>query len=142
MIEVFLSINNNEEVMQLPVPIEPYQITSPWSNETYESLTQELNLIGLRRLKTLSISSFFPIRDYPFLQNRNMWGKEYVDTIERWRDRRLPLRIIITNSDANMLNINMPVTIEEFTYESHKSGDIHFTLSLREFAFVNIKVGG
>src|SRR5690554_5691395 len=108
--EVFISINNNEEVMQLPVPIEPYQVSSPWNNDSFQGMKQELNLIGLRGLKSFEISSFFPVHDYPFVQNRDMWGMEYVDTIERWRERRYPIRIIITTNDPNIQNLNMAVT--------------------------------
>lgn len=124
--------------MQLPVPIEPYEISSPWNNEEFNGLKQDLNLIGLRGLKTFDISSFFPVQDYPFLQNRNMWGMEYVDTIERWRDRRYPLRIIITSNDSNVQNVNMAVTVENFTYETRRDGDIYYTLSFKEFPFVRV----
>jgi hypothetical protein len=136
--EVFLSINNNEEVIQLPVPPEPHDISSPWNNETFNGLKQQLNLIGLRGLKSFDISSYFPIRDYPFLQNRSMWGMEYVDTIERWRDRRYPLRLIITAEDPNVQNLNMAVTIEDFEYGARRDGDIYYTLSFREFPFVKV----
>lgn len=140
MIEVFISINNNEEVMQLPVPIEPYKVSSPWSNETFEGLQQDLNLIGTKGLKSFDISSFFPVNDYPFLQNRNMWGMEYVDTIECWRDKRYPMRIIITSNDPNIQNLNMAVTIDNFEYETRKDGDIYYTLFLKEFPFVKVNL--
>lgn len=124
--------------MQLPVPIEPYQISSPWSNDSFDGQQQQLNLIGIRGLKTFSVSSFFPLSDYPFLQNRSMWGMEYVNTIERWRDRRFPIRVIITGNDSNVQNINMAVTIDNFEYETKRDGDIYFTLSFREFPFVKV----
>lgn len=136
-IEVFLSINNNEEVIQLPAPPEGYRIGSAFSNTTKETITQSLNIIGLRELKDFNITSFFPVRDYPFLQNRSMWGMEYVDTIERWRDRRIPIRIIIV-SNVPTLTVNMAVTIDDFDYSIKKNGDIQYTLSFREFSFVKV----
>ena len=136
-IEVFLSINNNEEVIQLPAPPESYRIGSAFSNTTKETITQSLNIIGLRELKDFTITSFFPVRDYPFLQNRSMWGMEYVDTIERWRDRRIPIRIIIV-SNVPTLTVNMAVTIDDFDYSIKKNGDIQYTLSFREFSFVKV----
>jgi hypothetical protein len=140
MIQVFLSINNNEEVIQLPVPPEEYNIPSPWKNEQQDGLQQSVNRIGLRGLRSAEIESFFPIHghDYPFLQNRAMWGMEYVQTIERWRDRRLPLRLIIVDSEG-IKNVNMAVTLDEFDYGQKKDGDIHYTLRMTEFTFVKTR---
>lgn len=140
MVEIFISINNNEEVIQLPVPPESYKLVSPFENESFEGIAQALNLIGIRGLKELEISSYFPVRDYPYLQNRDLFGMEYVDTIERWRDRRVPIRIIIVSNNPAVMNLNMAATIDNFEYETRKDGDIYYTLSLREFTFP--KVGG
>ena len=137
-LEVFLSINNNEEVFQFPVPIEPFQISSPWKNDNFDGMKQELNLIGLRGLQTFQLTSYFPINDYPFLQNRTMWGMDYVKTIERWRDRRFPLRLIISGEDPQDFNLNEAVTIEELTYGPTNNGDISFTISFRFFPFVRV----
>ena len=108
MIETFVSINNNEDIIQLPVPLEEYSIDSPFANQKVNGLHQNLNMIGLRDLKTVNFASFFPIRDFPFLQNRSMWGMEYVDKIEQWRDRRIPIRLIIVdnNKKKNILSRN------------------------------------
>jgi hypothetical protein len=139
MIQVFLSINNNEEVLQLPVPPAEYAIPSPWKNEQVEGLQQTLNLIGIKGLRSVEIESFFPTKDYPFLQNRDMWGMEYVDTIERWRDRRTPIRIIIVADSKGEKNVNMAVTIDEFEHSMKQDGDIYFTLQLTEFPFINTR---
>lgn len=138
MISIFLSINNNEEVIEFPVIPESINLDSPFSNEEFDGVNQQLNLIGIRELREFNISSFFPTRDYPFLRSRAMWGMDYVETIERWRDRRLPLRLIITNDDSHGFNLNIPVTINNFSYGTGRSGDINYTLSLREFAFVRL----
>lgn len=138
MIRIFISINNNEDVIELPVIPEEFDVGSPFSNETFDSMKQQLNLIGLRDLKTLEIESFFPIHDYPFLRSRRLWGMEYIERIERWRDRRLPLRLIITNENTKGFKLNLPVTIDNFDYGTEKSGDINYRLSLKEFAFVKV----
>jgi hypothetical protein len=139
MIQVYLSINNNEEVMQLPVPPEEYNVPSPWKNEQQDGLQQTLNIIGLRGLRSTEIESFFPIEghDYPFLQSRDMWGMEYVDTIERWRERRLPLRLVVVDPKG-IKSVNMAVTIDEFDHGVKRDGDIHYTLRMTEFSFVKV----
>lgn len=137
---MFLSINNNEEVIQLPVPPEEWGVSSPWNNEELSGLRSTIRMIGLRGLKTIEISSFFPSagHDYPFLQNRSMFGMDYVNTIERWRYRRIPIRIVIVDTDGKK-NVNLPVTIDEFDYRQRKDGDIYFTLRLTEFVFVDVR---
>lgn len=141
MIKVFLSINNNEEVLQLPVPPEKYAIPDPWNNQQVEGLRQTLNLIGLRGLKSITIESFFPIKghDYPFLQNRTMWGRQYVETIQRWREKRYPIRLIIVDNSGKQ-DVNMAVTIDDFPTEVRQDGDIYYSLVLTEFPFVNTAV--
>ncbi|MFD3271524.1 hypothetical protein ACE3MS_15500 [Paenibacillus dendritiformis] len=140
MINVFLSIDNNAEVILLPVPPPEFTVTSPWKNEQADGLKQSLNLIGLRGLKTIEFSSFFPAlgHDYPFLQNRNMWGMEYVDAIEGWRDKRYPFRLVISDSNGKQ-GLNTAVTLDEFEWQVKQDGDIAYTMKLTEFVFVDTK---
>lgn len=140
MINVFLSINNNAEVIQLPVPSSEYSVPSPWNNEKVEGLQQTLNVIGLKGLRSVEIKSFFPIRDYPFLQNRSMFGMAYVNKIEGWRTMRIPLRIVIVDSGGAQ-SLNMAATIDNFEWGVGKSGDIDYTLQLTEFPFITTTRG-
>ena len=136
MVKIYISINNNEEVILLPVTPEEYEISEEWENQEVAGLRQPMNIIQNKKLATTSIESFFPSKDYPFLLNRSMWGMEYVETIKRWRQRRVPIRFIITKSGKPV--VNMPVTIDSFTYSEDKSGDIEYTLDLKEFTFVEV----
>jgi hypothetical protein len=138
MIQVFISINNNEEVIQLPVVPSAYSIPSPFDNEQIKGLSQTLNVIGIRGLKKVSISSFFPAegKNYPFDQNKSMFGWEYVDKIEGWRDRRYPIRLVIVESGKK--NVNLAVTVDNFEYGQKQDGDVNYTLEMTEFPFVSI----
>ncbi|MDT3415594.1 hypothetical protein QO009_001452 [Brevibacillus aydinogluensis] len=140
MINVFLSINNNAEVLQLPVPPAEYNVPSPWNNERADGLQQTLNLIGLKGLRSVEIKSFFPVRDYPFLQNRSMWGMAYVETIERWRGMRIPVRLVIVDSGGAQ-SLNMAVTIDNFEWGVKQDGDISYTLQMTEFPFISTARG-
>lgn len=138
MISIFLSINNREEIFELPVIPETLEMDLQWQNEELNTMRQQLNLIGLKGLFNFEISAFFPVRDYPFLRSREMWGMEYIETIKRWLERRLPIRLVITNDDPNGFALNEAVTIDEFTYRTGKDGDIYYTLTFREFPFVKV----
>ena len=136
MVKIYLSINNNEEVILLPVTPEEYEISEPWNNQEVEGLNQAMNIIQNKGLSSLSIETFFPSKDYPFLLSRDMWGMEYVETIKRWRERRVPLRLIISNDGET--EVNMAVTIDNFSYSKDKSGDVKYKLDLKEFKFVEV----
>lgn len=133
--DIFLSINNREQVIQLPVVPSEYEISSPQNNETFETINQgELKLIGLKGLRTISFSSFFPNKRYPFRTNYAYKGYQFVRLIERWRERRLPVRLIITDTP-----INIAVAINDFSYkEQDGTRDVYYSITLEEFPFVKL----
>ncbi len=133
--DFFISINNREKVVQIPVVPEEITISSPQNNESYETISLgELNLIGKMGLATLEFSSFFPAYPLSFSKSNAMFGWEYVEFFEEQRKRRLPFRIIITETP-----INMAVTIENFEYGMKQGKHIYYTLSLKEFRFIEVK---
>jgi hypothetical protein len=133
--DIYLSINNREEVIKLPVVPRSFKINSPQNNETYTTISQgDIKLIGLRGLKSLTIDSFFPVKDYVFLKDKSYKGWEYINIIEKWIDRRIPIRLIITDTP-----INLACTIESFDYSVEDgSGDVYYTLVLSEFKFIDL----
>lgn len=118
----------------MPVLPESFEVSSPHNNETFERVNQKaLRIIGLEGLKSLSIQSFFPSKEYSFNRDNSHKGYEYVEIIEAWIKRRVPIRIVVTETP-----INQAVTIEEFTYgQRDGSGDVYFTLTLSQFNFVH-----
>ncbi|SCY93002.1 hypothetical protein [Alkaliphilus peptidifermentans] len=136
MINIFLSINNREQIIQLPVVPEEFTIQSPHNNETYQTISQgDIKLIGMEGLKSLTIESFFPMKNYSFLRDDAYQGWEYVEKIEEWMKRRVPIRLVITDTP-----INMACSIDNFTYGvKDGSGDIYYSLSLEEFKFIHLE---
>lgn len=128
--DIFLSINNREQVIQLPIVPAEFKIPSPVNNETYSTINQgDLKIIGQRGLKALTIDTFFPSKVYPFNRDNTYKGWEYVEIIESWIDRRLPIRLIATNTPVNML-----MSIENFEYGLQDgSGDVYYSLQLEQF---------
>lgn len=134
--DIFLSINNREQVIQLPIVPSEFKIPSPVNHETYTTINQgDIRLIGERGLKSITIESFFPSKDYSFARSRDYMGWEYVEIIESWIDRRVPIRLIITNTP-----INMAVSIDDFEKGPQDgSGDVYYSLSLTEFKFIRLQ---
>ena len=126
--DIFLSVNNREQILQLPVVPPEFTITKPRKNDVFETATQgDLKLLGASGLKGIIINSFFPVRDYPFLRSRAYKGFEYVYIIDTWLAAKLPIRLIVTDTP-----INMAVTVDNFEYTINSSGDLAYVLEFQE----------
>ena len=132
--DIFLSVNNREQILQLPVVPPEFTVTKPHKHDVFETATQgDLKLLGPAGLKGITIESFFPVRDYPFLRSRAYKGFEYVYIIDTWLAAKLPIRLIITETP-----INMAVTVDNFEYTIGSNSDLAFSLSMSEFPMPNV----
>ena len=101
--DIYLSVNNREEVLRLPVLSPEFTVSKPQSNEVFETVTRgQLKLIGRPSLKSISWDSFFPVCDYPFLRDRSDTAFGYLYTIDTWISKKLLIRLIITDTSINM----------------------------------------
>ena len=101
--DIYLSVNNREQVIRLPVLPPEFTVSKPHSNEVFETVTRgQLKLIGRPSLKSISWDSFFPVRDYPFLRDRSYKAFGYLYVIDTWIQQKLPIRLIITDTPINI----------------------------------------
>lgn len=133
--DIFLSVNNREEVLQIPIIPPSFTITKPQTTEKFETVSgEEILLIGTPKLKSIGIESFFPVREYPYIHhtyNPNMWGWDYVYMIDTWIERKLPIRLIITY-DHKDTPINMAVAVTSFEYSMKTDGDLWYRLEFEQ----------
>lgn len=131
--KLFLSVNNNEIVIVLPVTPEQISVKSNMLNERFVSIENgEFNIIGKRALKTIRINSIFPGKEY-FFNNSNVYlGYRSIQVIELLRDRGQPLRI---TSDDPEYPLNMAITIDSFTHVKGKDKNLRYEMLITEFAF-------
>lgn len=131
--KIYLSVNNGADILTVPVIPPEFTVQKPQGGSAFETISSgELNLIGLPKLKSISWSSFFPIRGYSYLQDTSMKGFEYGYKLDTWILQKLPIRLIISETP-----INMAVSIENFEYKIGTDGDLYYTLALKEFPLVN-----
>lgn len=127
---------DNDSKFQLPVKPSEYNVTVSHKNTVVNVLQLgDINLMGKTGLREISLSSFFPAKDYNFSNNS---GRKtplaYVEKIEAWRNSGEPIRVIITGI------LNMECTIESFSYgEQDATGDIYYTASLKEYKKIKTK---
>lgn len=133
--EFWLQMENDEK-FQLPVKPSDFTVSVSHRNTVVNVIqTGDINLMGKTGLREISLSSFFPAKDYNF--SNNSGRKEpiaYVEKIEGWRNSGSPVRVIITGV------LNMEATIEGFSYgEQDATGDIYYTLNLKEYKKIKTK---
>ena len=95
----------------------------------------EAQLLGNPKLKRLSFSAFFPHQrhDYPFVVGDKIKPSECVAKIEKWKEAKKSVRVIITESPFNFM-----MAIKSFDYrEQDGSRDIYFDLDLIEWKDLN-----
>lgn len=129
-------LNNEDDQIRFPILPSSWKVNTGQNNTTENVHRKgEVNLLGEKTLETIEISSFFPSKEYPFCQYHgfNTDPYFYVEKIKGWKEKKITPRLIITGK----AKINMPVSIEGFDYgEEDASGDVAFTLNLKEYVVV------
>ena len=113
-----------------------YELTSESNNtQVIVNSLGEINLVGKRKLKNISFSSFFPKQKYNFCQYTSFPSpKESVKVIESMKNNGV-LRLTMTGTP-----VNMECTIESFTWgENDATKDIYFTLEFKEYRHTKVK---
>ena len=129
-------IKQDEEALQLPVKPTEFNVTVAHRNTVVNVIQLgDINLMGKTGLREVSLSSFFPDKDYNFSNNADRKSPiTCVNQLESWRNSGKPVRVIITDL------LNMEATIESFTWgERDATGDIYYTLSLKEYKKIKAK---
>ena len=109
--DIVFSINNNAEIMVLPVSPE-WEISEDQDNETYNGLSFNIRMIGNPGLRTMEISSFFPSKRYPFVNPyADIDPQVYIDFFRRIKSDKIPARIVITDRQS-VERLNMAVSID------------------------------
>jgi len=117
-----------ETAFQLPVNPSELMVSTPIGNTTVQIQSKgDVSIIGLKGLRTISFSSFFPNQDYAFLQCARKKPKWYIKWIQQ--HYRMPIKFTATGG-----NISGKFLINSFTYGSNDgTGDVQFTLELMEY---------
>lgn len=128
-LDIYLSVNNREQVIQIPVNPSEFNVKKGQETEAFKTANDGwIRIIGDLEFKTISWNSFFPSKEYSFLKDNSYKGYDYVYILDGWRERRLPIRLTITSG-----NISIPVVITNFEYTQLANGDLSYTIEFGEF---------
>jgi hypothetical protein len=139
-IEFWLTNERNTERVRLPVNPATITVSSPFEyNDVTIANFGEATIFGDRGLKEFSFETFFPARYNPVYCSYREFKAPYtyVAIIEKWRDSKLPIRLIVTGTKINYL-----VTIRDFSYEVERAGnpgDIYFSISFKQFRWISVR---
>ena len=113
MVKVIFSINNNEEVLVLPMVPPDFGPDTAQNNDTFSGLSRDYNTIGTMGLWQMSWSGIFPVgHRYGFMPaDAETDGWKCVNFFQRNRPRQLPFRIIMLDS-SGVCRLNSPCTVD------------------------------
>lgn len=135
---IYLSYNNEQEVIQLPILPESIEVTEAGSNKTYNIVgLGEINVLKDIKLTEISLDSFFPATWSPIVSvpaSSIRAPLDYINTIQKWRKEKEKafVRFVFTGLTVD---INMLVSIEKFIWKESGGavGDIEYQLSLKKY---------
>lgn len=135
-INIVLKVDNSMDSIIFPVvPGDFPDMNSPQGNDTFEAVTGDINVIGAPKLRTLSLSSIFPVnKSYPFIRAQASYsnGWEYVNWIEKQRRLGMAFRLMFVET-FGAVKLDMLCTIDNFVYHQEKNNDIKFQIDFREY---------
>ena len=97
-----ISGTNRSQAITLPVNPLSFEISQGQVNQTVTLLNMgEVNLLGNRGLITVSFSSLFPASSSPLARYADREPEEYISQLQRWKNRKKTVRLIIGGTDIN-----------------------------------------
>lgn len=132
-------ISQGREKLRLPVNPPTLAVNSPYLTETIEiDQLGEINVLKFSGVTEISFESFFPLNYSPsYCLYKNFHTPQYfIDTIEKWRATRKPVRFTVTETEINLL-----VIIPEFITEDRAghNGDKFFSIVMNEYKDYKVK---
>lgn len=119
--------------VSIPVLPDKLEISSPGKNEKPVVLQKgEVLVLRKKALRSVSWNSFFPAYNAPYVTGKYNDPSRTMKALQRVRDRRKPIRLLITGTD---LDVNMRVGIDFLNYEERggEVGDIYYSIKLTEW---------
>lgn len=131
-VKMFLSYNNNEKVVEVPViPDELPDIAQELANEEFTTNTKTLTLLGNKKPRSFSLELFLPTKIYDFAKNT---GTEVLNLLKYVAAEKIPMRVVVTDGLNELLNI--AVSISSFQYRFDTVENIRCNISFKEYIFL------
>ncbi|RXZ84700.1 LysM peptidoglycan-binding domain-containing protein [Paenibacillaceae bacterium] len=141
--EVWISWNNQEDIIRLPVNPASIEVSNGSNGSTYNiEKLGEINVIKSPSLLTYSFDGVFPARYHPAMVAplldptivNGIKFNAYVYYFKKWMESKRPIRFVVIGPGYG---INTACSIESFTWRdvAGSGGDIAYSLSLKRYQF-------
>lgn len=103
-------------------------------NTSINTLDGNIRVMGDIQLKTVSWTGILPVnKNYSWQKYGSLLdGYEYIKFFESMMANKLPVRVVITDSDDISL-LNSLMSIDSFNYHKDRAKDFTYTIVLTEF---------
>ena len=133
---IVVSANNNEEILVFPIIPRDISLKNPQSNEEFQTINNgTLNLIGDLGIRSLNITSMFFKNKESYTKAGSVEGIEYVNFFNKYRGKKIPIRLIITLGDGSEF-VNMACTVDNFDYSFDRQENIYYSLDFKEYQYI------
>lgn len=129
-----ITLSQGKERLVLPVTPTKYEVGNEQDNKSV-NITQigEALLFGNPKLITLTFESFLPAKDYPFIVGDKRKPAEIVALINKWKESKKPVRVIVSDGPINLM-----MAIMAFPWKKQENtGDLYYTLNLKAYKDLN-----
>lgn len=137
---IYVSFNNQAEVIELPILPEELEINEKSDNKNHVLQNiGEITIINTCKEPTLKLEGVFPAEDSPHVTSEILKDPvDYIDALKRWRDSNKPMRLVVTGL---AFDVNWPCTIESLSYreEGGAVGDIYYSIEFKEYRWYKVK---
>lgn len=135
MVETVFSANNREQVVVLPFTPVGLEFEEPQDNGTFDGLSRGRRVIGTMQPRTASWSSRFFRHRQPWMHPQSSDDPmAYVDFFRRWRQAHVPIRLVQTSGEREI--VNMAVLVDDFSWSLTRTGDIAYSMTVSEYEFI------
>jgi len=135
-VEIYLTA----KAVRIRLPILPEKISLDAGADHEKVTLHEAGgalLPGMRRLRSLSLASYFPARYTSVCAYRNIPDPQVAaDLLRSWAEGGVIVKLVIA---GGAVDVSMPVVIESFSSSLRKvSGDVEYEMSLTEYVTLDV----
>ena len=140
MARIYVSFNNQAEVIELPILPSEIEVVEKSDNKNHVLQNiGEITIINTCKEPTLKIEGVFPSENSPHVTSVLLEEPvTYIDALKKWRDSKKPMRLVVTGL---AFDVNWPCTIESLSYkeEGGAVGDIYYAIEFKEYRWYSVK---
>lgn len=140
MARIYVSFNNQAEVIEIPILPEELEIIEKSDNKNHVLQNiGEITIINTCKEPTLKLEGVFPSEYTPHVTSEVLKDpRDYIEALKKWRDSKKPMRLVVTGL---AFDVNWPCTIETLNYREDGGavGDIYYAIEFKEYRWYKVK---